>query len=61
MRWLLPAVFHRTRTPLTVWFTAVWLLTSQTTWGEFKRSMQRQHVCSSLLLSASDGSVAASC
>jgi len=29
--------------------------------GEFKRSMQRQQDCSSLLLSASDGSVAASC
>jgi len=29
--------------------------------GEFKRSMQRQQGCSSLLLSASDGSVAASC
>jgi len=29
--------------------------------GEFKRSMQRQQDGSSLLLSASDGSVAASC
>jgi len=29
--------------------------------GEFKRSMQRQQDCSSLLLSASDGSVVASC